>query len=160
MAEFVFLEDRESAVRVSALPYPESIWKRAKYRFWRAIYPIYPYIRDGLLDLRIIRHRGRQRYVLGRIKPSRELKDFLLYLERQGFGNHFIAWEDDDEVISLRRPDGFERQYHLRIFRDGEVRGHYELTPECHPIHHLQKYVFEPRRKEFLIFCGDWITPA
>jgi hypothetical protein len=52
----------------------------------------------------------------------------------------------------------FKHQYHLRVFKDGEVRGHYEYTPECHPIWHLQKVGQEPRREELLGFLGDWIV--
>lgn len=70
----------------------------------------------------------------------------------------FIAWVDKDEAISTRKLDGFDFQYHLRVFKDGEVRGHYEKTPERHPIDHFLDRGMEPRRKEFLEILGDWIV--
>src|SRR5690242_9129247 len=126
MAEFA-IKDRRSAVPVSRLPYPKGIGKEIKYWFWQAMRPLHPFVRDILLRVGVIRHAGRQDYVLGTIAPGRTLKDFLAYLQGLGFGNHFIAWVDNEELIGLRRLDGFERQYHLRIFADGEVRGHYEF---------------------------------
>ncbi len=159
MTELV-LENRAAAIRDSELPYPENALWRAKYVFWRAIYPVYPNIRDTLLALGLIKHEGRQFDRLGRIAPNKELGDFLAHLGCLGFGNHFIAWVDEGELIGLRRLEGFRYQYHLRIFKDGEVRGHYEFTPECHPIRHLKERGMEPRREEFLDFLGDWIVPS
>ena len=161
MPEFV-LKDCEAAIRVSMLPYPESAWKRAKYKVWKVIYPIHPHVRDGLLaiGLNLFREKRRQRFVLGHMVPRKDIGEFLAHLERQGFGNHFIPCEDNGQIISLRRPAGFEWQYRSMIFKDGEVRAHYEPTPECFPVRHLLARGQLPRREEFLNFCGDWITPA
>jgi hypothetical protein len=141
----------------SILPYPEGIFNRVKYKTWRGVYPYYEDIRDTLLKVGLIRHKGRQPYVLGYLAPGRNVDDFLVHLETQGFGNHFVAWEDDDQVISVRRLDGFRYQYHLRVFKDGEVRGHYEFTPEAHPIRHLGYRHMKHRPEDFFGFCGDWI---
>jgi hypothetical protein len=116
--------------------------------------------RDVLLSLRVLRHEGRQDYLLGRITPGRSIEDFVKYLETQQLKNHFIALMDDDEVVSVRKLVDFEHQYHLRIFEDGEVRGHYEYTPESHPRLHMKKVGQEARREDFLRFLGDWIVPA
>jgi hypothetical protein len=150
----------KSSIPDSELPYPEDAWGRIKYRTWLGVYPYYADIRDTLLKLRLIRHAGRQNYVIGKIAAGRSVEDFVRYISTKGFGNHFIAWEDEDEIIGLRRPEGFKHQYHLRIFKDGEVRGHYELTPEAHPIKHLKCKGQEPRSEDFFEFCGDWITRA
>ena len=83
-----------------------------------------------------------------------------MYLLSQGFANHFIAWKDDDQVFSLRKCVDFERQYHLRIFSDGEVRGHFETTPEAHPTMHMKEIGMEARREDFLRYLGDWIIPS
>jgi hypothetical protein len=144
----------------SVLPYPRGFYNRSKYIFWRVIYPFHNTGRDILLSARIIRHHGRQDFVLGRIAPGRTMEDFLHYLETQQFGNHFISWKDDDEVMSVRRLVDFEWQYHLRIFADGEVRGHYEYTPECHPRWHMKEVGQVFRREDFLRFLGDWIVPV
>lgn len=142
----------------SVLPYPQGAWNRTKYAFWKALYPAHNKIRNALLATHLLSHEGRQAYVFGRLIPGKTLEDFLKHLETHQFGNHFIAWEDDDQVISLRRLDGFEKQYHVRIFKDGEVRGHYEYTPECYPIMHYKGTGQEERREEFLNFFGDWIV--
>ena len=144
----------------SKLPYPDSFFGRAKHLVWRGVYPVYTDLRDVLLALHVIRHDVRQPYVLGKLAPGRDIWDFIKYLESVGFANHFVAWMDDGQLLGVRRPDGFEWQYHIRIFKDGEVRGHYEYTPESHPIRHIKELGMEARREDFLKFLGDWITPS
>lgn len=146
----------------SVLPYPEDLFDRLKYRFWKWVYPFHNRVRDGLLTMGILHppYTYRQNYVLGRLRRGRKMGEFLRHLESVGFGNHFIAWQDDGQVASLRKLVDFRWQYHLRIFKDGEVRGHYELTPESHPLMHYNKHGQEPRRDEFLTFLGDWVTPV
>lgn len=144
----------------SVLPYPEGAWERTKYYFWRLITPGYTFGRDLLLSSGFIHHEGRQNYLFGHLRPDRKLEDFLKHIAGHGFGNHFIAWTDDGEVASLRLLDGFKWQYHLRVFSDGEVRGHYEHTPEAHPIRHLKEVGMKPDFETFLRFLGDWIIPA
>ena len=142
----------------SVLPYPRGLWNKLKYRFWKAFYPFHNSARNFLLALGILSHQGRQEYLFGTLAAGKSVEEFLKYLEKHGFGNHFIAWEDDGEVISLRRLEGFESQYHVRIFKDGEIRGHYEFTPECYPIMHFRAVGQEERRKDFEIFFGDWVV--
>jgi hypothetical protein len=143
----------------ATLPYPKSARDRAKYHLWKVIYPAHNRTRDILLATHLIRppYKGRQDYVLGFLAPGKKIEDFLQYLASQKFGNHFIAWDDDGQVASLRRLEDFKWQYHLRIFKDGEVRGHYELTPESHPFKHYGKKGQEPRREKFEEFLGDWV---
>jgi len=148
-----------SVIPNSVLPYPESFRNRIKYFFWKAISPGYVFGMNVLLKLHVIHHEGRQHYVIGRMAPGAKLEDFLRYLHAQGFANHFIAWKDDDQIVSLRKIVNFEWQYHLRIFNDGEVRGHYECTPESHPRRHLKEIGVEERREDFLRFVGDWVVP-
>jgi hypothetical protein len=144
----------------SKIPQPQDTTNAIKYFFWRIIYPFFGVGRDTLVALRIIHHKGRQRFFLGNLAPGKKIGDFLKHLQAEGFGNHFVAWKDDGELVSLRRLDGLEGQYHLRIFADGEVRGHYEFTPESHPYWHWSEHGEEERRDEFLKICGDWITIA
>ena len=142
----------------SVLPYPDGAWDRVKYKFWKGVYPVHNNIRNALLATHILKHEGRQPYAFGVLAPGRTMQGFLKHLEFEGFGNHFIAWEDDDQIASLRRLDGFKNQYHVRIFKDGEVRGHYEFTPECYPILHYKAAGQEERHTDFLRFFGDWIV--
>lgn len=142
--------------------YPDSLGDRIKYAFWRLYTPFHPLVRDTSLALGIVTHgdkypRGRQPYILGTLVPGETVQGFVSYMIDKGFGNHFIAWKDHGQVVSLRYVDSFKYQYHLRVFEDGEVRGHYEFTPECHPILHMKDDNMEPRREEFLRFIGDKI---
>jgi hypothetical protein len=143
----------------SVLPFPDGFIDRFKYIAWRTVISRgFEWGRDLLLRFGFVTHEGRQDYVIGKLAPGVTVAQFLHYLETQRFGNHFVAWIDKDQVISLRRLDGFKRQYHLRVFKDGEVRGHYEWTPEAHPKWHLQEVGMEERRDDFARFLGDWVA--
>jgi hypothetical protein len=142
----------------SVLPRPKKPWSRAEYIFWKIISHWYLATRNTLLALHIIYHHGRQGYLLGRLRNGRTLPGFLSHLETRGFGNHFIAWTDDGQIVSMRKLHGFNRQYHLRIFKDGEIRGHYEYTPESHPIWHMKEVGMEERHEEFMGFLKDWVV--
>lgn len=141
----------------SVLPYPDRFIDRAKYFVWRLVFPgPYGKARDGLLSMKLIKHSGRQPYLIGKLDRDKT-ESFLKHLKDKGFGNHFVAWEDDDEIIGLRKLDGFDHQYHIRIFKDGEVRGHYEYTPESHCILHLKKIGNEERREYFSKLLDGWL---
>lgn len=145
----------------SRMAYPEKLLDRIKYWFWRLYTPIHPYVRDMCLLLGLVRHEGRQDFLIGMLDPSRSIREFVSYLvEQQGFGNHFIAWKDTDELVSLRRTEGFEYQHHVRIFTDGEVRCHYEYTPEYRPIRHLIQIGFKQPATELKAVIDDWVVPV
>jgi hypothetical protein len=154
---------------LSRVAYPASLRDQSKYWFWKAYARLYPLIRRVSYHLGIGKlfitylepgHTGRQEFLIGTLDPSRSARDFAFFLVEQGFGNHFIAWRDSGELVSLRRTVGFEHQYHIRVFKDGEVRGHYEFTPECHPFLHMVRVGFEDRTGEFKHFVQDWVLPA
>src|SRR3989344_2482418 len=109
-----------------------SFWDKTKQRIWRAIYKFFPSFQHGLLKTGLIHHnRGRQRFHIGYLAPGRTLEELKQHLHSKwGFGNHFVAWGDDDQVLSWRKLMDFNHQYHLRVFKDGEIRGHFEYTPE------------------------------
>ena len=151
----------------SRMSYPTTFLDKCKYWFWRIYTPLHLYVRDISTYLGIdrlkktdVRHDGRQNFLLGTLNPARSMREFVSFLVAQGFGNHFIAWKDTDELISLRKTDGFKHQYHVRIFTDGEVRCHYEYTPEYRPIQHLFQFGFEARPDEFKKIVQDWVVPA
>ena len=144
----------------SVLPFPEGFSNQAKYILWKVIVsPFFLWGQSMLLKLGFLHHEGRQNFILGKLAKGRSLDDFLAYLKTKGFGNHFIAWKDDDQVVSVRLLDGFEWQYHLRVFNDGEVRGHYEYTPEAHAVLHAKEIGMEERREVFLNYLGNWVVP-
>ena len=87
----------------------------------------------------------RQPFLVGRLAAGIRKKDAVNALRANGFFFQPFAYPDPGQVASLRKLD--ERnpvfQYHVRIFEDGEVRAHYEYTPEDHPWKHLDEYVLE-----------------
>lgn len=138
--------------------FPDSFFNRVKYFFWKAYTPYHPWLRDAVLFTGVYRHEGRQNYLLGTIVPHLSIEAFVGELVDQGFGRHLFALKDEGELVSLRYVDGFEYQYHLRVFADREVRGHYELTPECYPISHMRAHAMEDRRDAFLRFLEGRIV--
>ncbi|MEI6042491.1 MAG: hypothetical protein WCQ00_02910 [bacterium] len=136
---------------------PKNLKDGIKYYFWKYIVsPVFPYIRDGLLKLRIIYHKGRQPYHIGFLDSKKKVEDFRRYLGGMGFRNNRFAWIDSDEILSMRIFDGYKHQYHIRLFKDREIRAHYEQTPEIHPFGHFFESVFEARSSEFKKYLGKW----
>ncbi len=154
----ISLEEFIKKVPHSRMVYPESLYDRFKYVFWRLYTPYHPLVRDTALILGIVEHRGRQDFVLGKVTPDLSVEEFINFVIGLGFKNHFIAWKDTDELVSLRYAKNFVYQYHLRVYKDGEVRGHYEYTPECRPIYHMREVGMEDRRDEFLKFLQGKIV--
>lgn len=132
--------------------------KIKRFIWWYLIYPVFPYVRDFLIKIHLISHRGRQPYHLGWLRRGVHIRELEEYLHKQGFGNHFIAWVDQGQVLGLRKHDGFKYQYHLRVFRDGEICGHYEEAPEADPIEHFNEKVFEERKEQFRLWLGDYLA--
>lgn len=145
---------------VSRMVYPERIAHRIKYYLWRIFAPYHPTIRDGAIALRIVKNHGRQPYLLGTIARDQSVEEFVSFLIGKGYAHHRVAWKDEGEIVSLRHVKDFMHQYHIRIFENREVRGHYEYTPECYPILHMWDIGREERREEFLGHFGDRITPS
>lgn len=131
---------------------------KLKQKIWDAVYSVFLPIRTFLFKAGLIWHKkGRQRYHIGWLAPGKTLDDLKKHLhEAWGFGNHFIAWVDEDQVMSWRKLTDFEDQYHLRVYKDGEIRGHYEYTPEAHPLEHMEEKGEGDTTKEFLKFLGDF----
>ena len=154
---------QEFVIWIESLPpskmvYPKTFFQNVKYVIWKYYTPLHPSVRDFGLRFGFVRHQGRQDFVLGKLSPSHSMKDFVSLLVSKGYGNHFVAWKDDDEVVSFRLVEDFEYQYHVRLYKDGEVRGHYEFTPECYPYRHMQEYVLEERRDYFRALFGDSVV--
>lgn len=143
----------------SRMVYPKTISMRVRYFFWRLYGPYHPRLRDSAIALRVVKNHGRQPFLLGTLSADISIEEFVAYLIEQGFAYHRVAWEDDDEIVGLRRVHDFIYQYHIRVFQDREVRAHYEYTPECYPLAHLLNSGFEDRRDEFMAIFGHMIEP-
>ncbi len=93
-------------------------------------------------------HDYREKYPIGFIdkKKIEQVKDYLL---KRGFEINIFAWTDLGQVYSLAKPDRKIYHYHLRIFNDGEVRGHYEYNGMERPIKHVLELFLAPRSNYF-----------
>jgi len=100
---------------------------------------------------------GRQRFLLGRLKDGITRAHAKGHLKAQGFSMNRTAYFDPGQSLSMRRlcEDFPDRQYHIRIFDDGEVRGHYEYTPEDHPRKHLREDILEKREERFALWIEN-----
>src|SRR5262249_29271673 len=94
------LESWIRALPASRMTYPAEIYNRAKYLFWRFYTPYHSRLRDMALASGIIHHEGRQDFLLGKVAPGETLKSFISHCIDKGYGNHFIAWHDEGEVVS------------------------------------------------------------
>lgn len=103
---------------------------------------------------------GRQRFLIGKLAPGRTSEAFVSYLiGEKGFKENFPCWVDPGQVASLRLvdPKSGRHQYHVRLFGDREIRGHYEIMLKHEPLAHLLEQGMEERRNEFIAFLGDWV---
>ncbi|HAS80761.1 MAG: hypothetical protein UR25_C0003G0037 [Candidatus Nomurabacteria bacterium GW2011_GWE1_32_28] len=137
-----------------------TFFDKIKQKIWDYIYSFFLPTRKFLLKTGIIWHKkGRQKYHIGWLAPGKSLEALKLHLNAKwGFGNHFIAWIDEDQVLSWRKLMDFEEQYHLRIYKDGEICGHFEFTPESHPFKHMEERGEIDKREDFLKFLGDFVV--
>jgi len=133
---------------------------KIKQKIWRFIYKFFLPLRAFLLKIGIVWHKkGRQKYHLGWLPPGKTLAELKNHLHKKwGFGNHFIAWIDEDQVLSWRKLTDFQDQYHLRVYKDGEICGHFEFTPEAHPLEHLEEKGEIDKKEDFLKFLGEFVT--
>ena len=137
-----------------------TFWDKIKQKIWRGIYKFFPTFQKWLLKEHLIWHeQKRQRYHIGWLAPGKTLGGLKRHLhEKWGFGNHFVAWTDEGQVLSWRKLADFDDQYHLRVFEDGEICGHYEYTPEAHPLDHFEEKGETERKSDFLKFLGDFVV--
>lgn len=130
--------------------------QKIKQKIWRFLYPIWPQIEHKFVFLH---GRRRQKFHVGWLAPHHTLNGLKKHLSSKwGFGNHFVAWEDDSQVLSWRKLTSFNEQYHLRIYSDGEIRGHYERTPESAPLRHFVSVGSQSKNKDFRNFLGSYMT--
>ncbi len=103
-------------------------------------------------------HRYRQKYLLGRLAPRYKKVDLKNFLKSKGFEHAILAWKDPGEVLSMRRIHNRIFQHHVRMFFDGEVRAHYEYSPEHHVIKHFFEAHFEPETEFFRKLLGEYLV--
>lgn len=130
----------------------------AQLAFRIFIRPVFPLGQWLVFKLKIKENpKERQPHLLGRLKEGATVDSARNHLLTQGFFMNRVAYFDPGQVLSMRRLcDEFpDRQYHIRIFNDGEIRGHYEYTPEDKPWRHLDAVLLEKREEKFAPWIKD-----
>lgn len=126
--------------------------------------PIFPFLRNISISCGIFRPHieGRGRFLVGYKKEDLTTNDFLKTLKSRGFFHQTMAYDEPGQLLSLRKldPTQLDHQYHVRLFNDGEVRAHYEKTPEDHPRDHLAEVGLVARREEFLEVLSGLISES
>ena len=95
------------------------------------IRPLFPFAQWIVLSLGLVKGPndtepdGRQPFYLRHLAPNESIESIVALLVERGFFGNRIAFTDRGQVASLRRLDEKDptKQYHVRIFADGELRG-------------------------------------
>ncbi len=134
-------------------------WDKIKKKMWHWFYKLSMKTQKALLGYGILKYKRRQEYHIGWLAPDKTLEDLRMYLHTEwGFGNHFISWIDPGQVLSWRKLKDAKTQYHIRLFYDGEIRGHLEATPESSFLKHLFKKDVKEAQLQFLKFLGEYVV--
>lgn len=138
-----------------------------QFLFQTFVLPLFPLGQWLVLRLGIVKgpktysaKDKRQHFHIGYLKKEHTSGSFREHLLTQGFFDHTVALPDPGQVFSMRRLDDVQptMQYHIRLFEDGEVKGHHEYTPEDNFVGHMEETILEPRTVQFLSWCGDYVT--
>lgn len=114
----------------------------------------FPWLRKKFWFLRTLRYKGREDYIIWNLCDSISIAEAKTALEKLWFQEYAVAWIDIWEVLGMRKNDWFEYQYHIRLFNDGEVRWHYELTPEYARFRHFFDFYKIEKKSDFIGMIG------
>lgn len=131
--------------------------KRVKKKLiWRIIYRVWPPVLRVLETLKI--HNYRQPWLLGHLNKKYSKSDLRGVLEKDGFEDAILAWRDPGEILGMRKIDKKIFQYHIRLFNNGEIRGHYEVSSEGGPWQHVTSNGFRPADEYFEKLLGNFLS--
>lgn len=122
---------------------------------WSVMYRVWPPCIRGIERLGF--HNFRQKYLLGRLNANYNKESLEGMLQKEGFEKAIIAWRDPGQVLSMRKIHDEIFQYHIRLFIDGEIRAHYEYSPESHPLNHFLEVKFTPETEFFRKLLGRYL---
>lgn len=123
--------------------------------FWKVIYIIWPPFLRLIEFLKI--HNSRQKFLLGHLAPGFDKEKFKKILLEKDFNLDTIAYNDPGQILGMRKLESPLYQYHVRLFIDGEIRGHYEYTPEAKPVKHSLETGIENRASYFKNILKEFI---
>lgn len=123
--------------------------------FWKLVYQVYPPLLRFLERMKV--HSKRQPFILGKVRGNASIEEIQSFLVGNGFEHAILAWKDPEEVLSVRKRDKSNFQYHLRIYNDMEIRGHYEFRPETNPWKHIRETLFESKEQDFKLLLQPYL---
>jgi len=132
-----------------------SFWHRIGS--WKISEWIYVHGRDLFLCLRFAKHSGRQHFHIGWLNKRFDKKDLKNFLKKQGFEHDTYAWVDDKEVLNMRKIVKEKYQYHIRLHKDNEIRGHYEYAPDAKPLKHLHSRFVRMKKRQFRKLLKEYL---
>ncbi len=105
--------------------------------------------------------KGRQEYILTKVDPrTLSQEDFEKKLIGINYQFNYFSYQDKDEITNLRKlyisADSKIRQFHVRYYRDGEIRAHDELSYEEDAMGHVDSVSMTDipkEEKDLLIKC-------
>lgn len=123
-------------------------------QFPKIVYKFWPYV---LRAYEIFFHHHRQNYLIGTLIPQKNKENLTIHLQNNGYEQALIALKDPGEILNMRKREGKEFQYHIRLYKDGEIRAHYEYAPEAHPITHCFNIRQESKINHFKELMKDYL---
>lgn len=120
--------------------------------FVRPLFPFFQWI-----SLLFRKKPVRGNFLLGNVRTSMSFEMVEEVLKKEGFFPNRIAYKEPGQVLSMRCLDAEnpDYQYHIRIFDDGEIRGHHETTPSDHPVKHLRQKELTHKPEKFSVWIKD-----
>lgn len=124
--------------------------------FWKFAYVVWPPV------TRVCEHLGfhgfRQKFLLGHLNANFNKDDLVEFLSKKGFEFTILAWHDPGEIVSMRKVDKNIYQHHIRLFVDGEIRAHYEYSPESSPWGHFWEAHFVPETEFYRELLNGYLV--
>jgi hypothetical protein len=125
---------------------------------WKFIYKVWPPILRVLEKVRF--HNSRQEFLLGYLNKKYDKSDLRKFLVSEGFEDAILTWKDPGEILGMRKVDKKVFQYHVRLFYDGEIRGHHEYSSEGSPWNHCIEKGFKASNDYFDDLLEDFLSKS
>lgn len=102
-------------------------------------------------------YQGRRPYHVGWLAPDKSLDDLKLFLHNQwGFGRNIMHVDEPGLVLSWQKVTPDHGSYNIRVYSDGEIRGHYEVIPETGVLERKEDKGEAETKEEFLRFLDGF----
>ena len=125
-----------------------------KMNYHYAIRRLRAWIQKHVLD----HEPSRQPYHIANVEPNQTVQLYLMLISLYGYEDNFLSYLDADELFGIRKLHfkGVRMWYqtHIRIYKDGEIKGHYEIAPESNAQEHYAgttlEYIQEKEQAELM----------